>query len=232
MWWAETVNYGLSYISREATVGDFVILLNDDINLDYDSIPNLVQASQHNPNALIGAINLILDAVTHERRVYSSGGFYNLLTARHKSNIAPQTIFLDTYPELIETDFLYGRLLIIPWLAFNEGHFFDSNNFPQYSADEDFTYSVKLRGYPVYVSTKSVVFVNAETTAKFNLSFRLSGIKGVLNSMTSFNSCYNLKQTLIFARKYSPSPIIYTLCRFSIILYKENIQCWLRNRSS
>lgn len=221
MWWTATVNHGIAYISKTARPDDKLLLMNDDIDIAPDALSNLLEASDLHSHALIGAVNLI-HRPNDIPRVYFCGGRYDFHFARHRSNIMEGTPWQVQNSRFIESDFLYGRLLVIPWNIFDLGGRFDDINFPQYCADEDFSYSSKLLGFKILIDTQSLVYVNEDTTARFSLSFFKRGWRGVLQALISFNSCYNLKQSWAFAMRYAKWPIIYTICRYAIILINEN----------
>lgn len=223
MWWTATVNHGVKHIAKTARPGDCVMLMNDDIDLAPDALIRLLEASTLEPRAVIGAVN-IMRRPGEAPRVYFCGGHYDLLFACHKANIPEGMPWKTPASRFLETDFLYGRLLVIPWGVFESGCSFDEETFPQYCADEDFTYSAKRRGFKVLVDTKSIVYVNEATTARFSLSFAKGGWRGVRKALTAFNSCYNWRQGWAFGRRYTRWPLLYTLCRYGIIFVNENLR--------
>lgn len=223
MWWTATVNHGLKHIARTARTGDRVLLMNDDIDLAPDALRRLLEASALEPRAVIGAVNIV-QRPGEEPRVYFCGGRYDLRFARHKANIPEGTPWREPSSRFFETDFLYGRLLVMPWEAFESGCRFDEETFPQYCADEDFAYGAKLRGFKVLVDSTSVVYVNESTTARFSLSFGKGGLRGVCKALTAFNSCYNWRQSWAFGRRYAHWPAVFVLCRYGIILVNENLR--------
>ena len=222
MWWTATVNHGLAYLNSKARPGDRVLLMNDDIDLAPEALVRLLESSNAEPQAVIGAVNLV-QRNDQELQVYSCGGQYDLCYARHKANIPMGTLWNPPAKRLVESDFLYGRLLVIPWDAFVAGCTFDEEVFPQYCADEDFTFGAKLRGFNVLIDTQSIVYVNEATTANFSLSFYKKGFQGVCNALTAFNSAYNLRQGWEFSKRYAKWPIIYILFRYLILFYNTYI---------
>ena len=197
--------------------------MNDDVKLDDKSLVNLINSDVYGEKTIVGAINIIESQIHNEKMIYFSGGHYDLVFARHKSNFPMYTLVPTKINRFLDTDYIYGRLLSIPACIFLRTNVnFDYVSFPQYLADEVFTYEAKLIGYKLVIDTTSIVYVNQETTAKFSLSFKKSGLKGVLDSLTSFKSVYNLKQNWIFAKKFSKVSYIYILFRFFILFYSEN----------
>ncbi|MEO4028921.1 glycosyltransferase family 2 protein [Chromobacterium vaccinii] len=231
MWWTATVNHGLKHIAKTARAGDRVLLMNDDIDLAPMALIRLLEASELEPGAVIGAVNIV-HRPGEEAQVYFCGGRYDLRFARHKVNIRGGAPWQEPASRFLETDFLYGRLLVIPWSVFEAGCGFDEEVFPQYCADEDFAYGAKLRGFKVLVDSRSVVYVNEETTASFSLSLGKGGWRGVRKALTAFNSCYNWRQGWAFSRRYAKWPAIYMLCRYGIIFISENLRTLARKQQS
>ena len=223
MWWTATVNHGLNYIAAMAQDGDRVILMNDDVDLDPQALPHLLEASQLEPRSVIGAVNL-----THrpgeEPRVYFCGGHYDLRFARYRVDIPEGTLWRIPEARFFETDYLYGRLLIIPWDAIKHGCRFDAETFPQYCADEDFAFDAKLRGFRILVDSRSLVYVNNDTTARFSLNIFRNGLRGVRQALTAHNSYYNWKQGWAFARRYARWPVVFMFFRFTHFIVKENFR--------
>jgi GT2 family glycosyltransferase len=223
MWWTQTVDFGINSILKYLNTYDRIILMNDDVKLDSNTLKNLISSVCHNKDAIIGAINLIESPQKNDKLIYFAGGHYDLYFARHKTNFHKHTLLPTNSDRFIDTDFIYGRLLSIPASLFLSTNIkFNYHCFPQYLADEAFTYESKLNGYKLAIDTNTIVYVNQETTAKFSLSFRLVGIKGIYEALTSFNSVYNLRQNWIFAKKFSKLSYIYIIFRFLILFYNEN----------
>ncbi len=223
MWWAATVNHGLSYIAATARARDRVILMNDDVDLDPQALTHLLEASRLEPRSVIGAVNLAY-CPGEKPRVYFCGGQYDLCFARHKTNIPQDTPWRNPEKRFLETEFLFGRLLIIPWEAIQSGCRFDAETFPQYCADEEFAFDARLRGFKVLMDSKSLVYVNTETTARFSLNLFKSGFCGIQRALTAHNSYYNWKQGWAFARRYARWPIVFMFCRYGIIVLNENLR--------
>lgn len=223
MWWTATVNHGLKYIAVTARAGDRIILMNDDVDLDDQALTNLVAGARLEPRALIGAVNLVQEG-NDAPRVYFCGGRYDLRFARHKADVPQGKIWYTPETRFLETDFLFGRLLIIPWEAFEKGCRFDADTFPQYCADEEFSFDAKRRGFKVLVDSQSLVYVNTETTASFSLDIFRDGLRGVRKALTAHNSAYNWRQGWAFARRYARWPFVFMFFRYAIIALNENIR--------
>jgi hypothetical protein len=56
------------------------------------------------------------------------------------------------------------------------------------------------------------------------LSLKKCGFWGVMKSLSSFNSCYNFRQNWLFARRYAKVPLVYIICRYTILFINENFR--------
>ncbi len=230
MWWTATVNHGINHIAKTARTGDRVILMNDDVYLDPQALNLLIEASIQEPQAIIGAVNL-LHRSGDEPRVFFCGGQYDLRFARHKVNIKNGRPWRVPSGRFLETDIIYGRLLIIPWVVFQNGCRFDEETFPQYGSDEDFCYARKLHGFKLLIDSKSIVYVNEETTSIFSLNLRKVGLNGIRTALTAFNSPYNWKQGWAFARRYAKWPCLFMFSKYSRYFISENRMLVFRRRA-
>jgi GT2 family glycosyltransferase len=224
MWWTESINLGIVHIEKYANPGDRVIVMNDDVDLDPNALDSLIEASELQPNSIIGALQLLCDSeIEGESRVYFCGARYDFLLGCARPNRKQGTVWNRPESRFLETQYLFGRLLIIPWKAFMRGCRFDAGSFPQYLADEDFSLDAGFRGFKSIIDCKSIVYVNMITTARFSLSFFNNGLKGIKNSLTAFNSYYNFKQNWIFSKRYAQIPSIFMLFKYSRIFLSENL---------
>lgn len=223
-WWTSSINYGLDYISKYAFKGDKVLLLNDDISLDKNSIQNITQASKIRPKSIIGGVNLVANNLNNKTHVYFCGAKYNLFTGKTKIFYPFKSLWEKPQFRFIESDYVYGRFMLIPWEVYLSGIAFDSKFFPQYLADEDFCFSAKKKGHDVLIDTKSIVYVNEDTTTKFSLNYKLTGFRGIMESLTKFNSPYCIKQWFIFTFRHSKFPIFFFLYRYISMFLGENFK--------
>lgn len=223
MWWTESINLGIVHIGKYANPGDHVIIMNDDVDLDPEALYRLIEASKLQPDSIIGALQLLSDSGGgNESRVYFSGARYDFLLGCARPNLKQGTVWSQSDSRFIDTQYLFGRLLIIPWRAFMMGCRFDASSFPQYLADEDFSLDAGLKGFKSLIDCKSIVYVNMTTTGRFSLSIFSGGLKGIKNSLTAFNSYYNFKQNWNFSKRYAQIPLIFILCKYGRIFLSEN----------
>ena len=69
-WWTGSTRHGIDYVLQRCHPEDAVVLLNDDTMVDPDFVGRLRQASEANPDSLIGSV--VLDI--NQRDVITDGG--------------------------------------------------------------------------------------------------------------------------------------------------------------
>lgn len=142
LWWTAATNLGVRYALENGT--DYILTLNDDTIATPDFLEKMIYWAEKKPKALLGAF--ALDANTKEP-VY--GGeimtWYNA-SSKKLLGIVPK----EKQKGLHSVTHFPGRGLLIPKITFEKIGYFDVNNFPQRSADLDFTLRASRNGFPVY----------------------------------------------------------------------------------
>jgi GT2 family glycosyltransferase len=103
---------------------------------------------------------------------------------------------------------LPGRGTLIPMQVFFEIGLFDSKNFPQYAADEDFSLNARKNGWKLLVPTGTYLMSHIEAMGTDINSARFS-LKYYRNLFFSIKSPINLKIRYRWAMKNSPLKFFY-----------------------
>ena len=225
-WWSKSMNMGIDAVLKIAATNDLVLTMNDDTDFNINYIESFYKESLRYPNTLIGSLNLIKMNID---RIFSAGGRYDLLFSNHLANY-PSGIPYNrkNIKDYLTTDYLPGRGTLIPVKTFREIGNYDAENFPQYIADEEFSYRAKLRGYNCIVSSKVKVYVNTDSTG-LNFFNNKINYKMFFKSLTAINSINNLKYRANFAYKHSKYPLVYLIFNYSRLFIKSFIQIIFKN---
>ena len=220
-WWSKSMNMGIDAVLKIAATNDLVLTMNDDTDFNHSFVETFYKESLRYPNSLIGSLNLIK---MNTDRIFSAGGRYDLLFSNHKVNYPIGTPYNDNLFEgHLITDYLPGRGTLIPVKTFREIGYYDDENFPQYIADEEFSYRAKLKGYNCIISTKAKVYVNTDSTGLNFINNKIN-YKMFYKSLTAINSINNLKYRVNFAYKHSKYPLVYIIFNYSRLFIKSFIQ--------
>ncbi len=168
LWWAESTNIGVKYaIAQGAT---HIMTLNDDTVPYEDYIEKMYYWMKKEPSALLGA--LPIDNFTSK---IEYGG-----EILHWNN-GISTYLINTLSEekqigLHEVNVYPGRGLVIPVKVFEKIGLYDSKNFPQTVADNDFAFRAVNNGFKIYINydAKIKTFPNESAVERLwkNRSFK------------------------------------------------------------
>lgn len=170
LWWTGAVNVGVRYVIRKSTFAqDFILVINDDVQVGEDYLRSLVDIGVSNPKTIIGSICVN----SNTNRVMYAGLSLNRLKARFVpkySNYKP-----DEVPEhLISSDILPGRGMLIPLGIFKSIGLFNESKLPHYGADNEFSWRARKKGFELRIATNCRVFTESKEDAiyRFRSSFR------------------------------------------------------------
>lgn len=156
LWWAGGTNLGVKYAIEKKF--DFVLTINNDSEIEPDTLRNLVTAAHENPNTIIGS-RIMLD---RQGTIWSLG-----VSALWKAN---SFLRLDYYndsesiiqklPNPLPTTCLTGNGTLVSVDVFKKIGLYESKFCPQYHADSEFTLRAKSKGIPSVVALDAVVYNN------------------------------------------------------------------------
>lgn len=166
LWWAEATNVGVRYAMNHGAT--YIMTLNDDTVPEPDYMEKMIYWSHQKPDALLGAF--AIDANTKksiyggENRSWKTGkSIYNLdiLTTNQQHGLHPVSHFP-------------GRGLLIPKKVFETIGLYDSKNFPQTIADNDFTHRAKNGGFKIYCNFDAKISIYPDESAAVSLKKKKS----------------------------------------------------------
>ncbi len=198
-WWTKSVNKGIQYaLTMDATV---IITINDDTVLFKDFIEKMLYWHQENPLALLGA--LALNSKTSE--FLYGGEIVNWWTAGSKKLI--NTLKKSEMTGLHQVTHFPGRGLLIPRQVFEEIGYFDEKNFPQRSADLDFTFRASRAGFRIYCNYDAKIFMYPQECGDYEYRQGKSLIKYYKHLFT-LKGGGNIIEFVKFAIKNAPVPYL------------------------
>ena len=159
LWWAGGTNKGIRYALDNGA--DYILTLNNDVEVDPAFLTALFRCAEANPRSLVGAKIYNYhkrDEVTYFGGAidWAKGEIYHIC-GRERDDP-------ERFSKLQEAEWLTGMGILIKASYFNEIGFFDSNKFPQYAADADFTMRARQKGYRLLVEPNSIIWNKIEST--------------------------------------------------------------------
>ncbi|MDI6716136.1 MAG: glycosyltransferase family 2 protein [Actinomycetota bacterium] len=188
LWWTGANVLGVNYILKEASSDDFVLLLNNDLEVEKDYIEQLVTVSLKNYRAIVGST--IIDANNPENieAGVKLDAHLSITTKANKQEIEACEFNTDV-------DVLPGRGTLVPIEVFKKIGNFDVKRLPHYGADYEFMVRAKRAGYKLVVSHKAKVYAD----------YSVSGLEPPAKKTISMRECFNLmfsKKSKINVRYY------------------------------
>jgi GT2 family glycosyltransferase len=218
LWWANATNLGVKYALNVSTSinDDFILTLNNDLEVPIDYLKNIYANVLLYPNSIIGSVGV---NIKNPEFMEYCGVKWNQFNAKQYSlskKYNHSYSLFKSKSQIIESDFLSGRGTLIPLGLFKKIGLYDSVNFPQYAADNDFSlrarkYGCKLLIHPdIYVLSH----INETGTNLINVKYRFMDIKKLFFSI---KSPLNVKIRYRFAMKNTRLQFIYFLLDMSRI---------------
>ncbi|WPP50277.1 glycosyltransferase family 2 protein [Catalinimonas niigatensis] len=206
LWWTGGTNMGVEYALKTAKDNDFVLTLNNDLEIGKDYLEQLLKVYQQFKPCLVGSVSVNSQK---PEQVEFLGSKNRLITGRSRlpiKEILPYSTLKQTY-DVLESDVLPGRGTLIPIPVFKKIGLFDFEHFPQYIADYDFSKRAKYAGFKLLVSTKAVVKSVVESTG---VTYVIDPtFKTFFKGLTSIKSPTQMKIRYYWAIRHSPIGILY-----------------------
>ena len=192
LFWGGAISLGIEYVIKISQSKDWVLLVNNDVELSQDAISNLIkEAEKKDRKVIVGALTVNADDKT---TIITSGTivkswFLNITKHVYKGICVNQ--ILDRDPIMV--DFLTGRSLLHPVEIFYTAGNYDAKTFSHYGADDEFSMRVKKYGFSTLLCLSSIVFLHQNEKYEKkkidfkNFFFTIFGKKSSSNIINKFN---------------------------------------------
>ncbi len=153
LWWTRATNVGVRHALDAGS--QYVLTLNNDVEVDRDLIASLVRAARDSPGAVVGSkVNYLSDP----DRVWFFGAYFDHATG----DIALAGGLDSEFSHSQRAQMLTGMGMMIPRETFDAVGLFDADAFPHYLADSDFSLRAKACGHELIVDPASKVYADVE----------------------------------------------------------------------
>lgn len=194
LWWSGATNLGVEYAIAHG--GDYIYTVNNDVELEVNTISTLVRVAQQNPNTLVG--NTIYD-IENKKNIWYYGGIFNrkkgILEHKDGENLKLKN---KTYT----TEWATGMGLLIPKEAYDKAGQYDINYFPQYMGDADFSQRAKKAGFKLLVSSQAKLYSDTKSAWIDKKNFKSKPWKFIYEVFFSIRSPYWLRMRRRFYKLY------------------------------
>lgn len=149
LWWTGAINAAIRSIMSHTDDTDYLLLINDDVNIDEDYLKNLVAVAEDNPDTIIGSTCIDQDT----NRIIYTNRIFDKVSAKfvspHRNQYADE---LSKRAKEYESHLLYGRGMLIPFKVIKFTGLFDEKHLPHYGADSEFSWRARKQGFKLICS--------------------------------------------------------------------------------
>jgi GT2 family glycosyltransferase len=140
------VEYALEHAGEQ----DFVFTLNNDTELENDTLQKLVEFAGDRPNSIIGAVNVFYsEPFKIEPSAFKKAGSGFFKKMPHRVNEWAEDLALQ--PDFMKVDALSGKGVLIPVIVFKKIGLYNFKKLPHYHADTEFTLRAARAGINVFI---------------------------------------------------------------------------------
>ena len=165
LFWTGAIRLGVNYVLNVSHKNDWVLLVNNDVELDQECIDKLVRFSnKYNRKVIVGALsidskdkNTIIKSGTVVRSWFFNWNM-QILNKYKLSNIKSK--------KEVEANLLTGRCLLHPVEIFKKIGNYNSEKLPHYGGDDEFTARARSFGYKLFVLPSAIVFLDQNNSHK------------------------------------------------------------------
>lgn len=201
LWWTGAINVGIRYTMKIAEQKDYILVLNDDLIVNYDYLEKLLLLAKEKKNALIGSVTTDINNPT----VIDNGGSYiNWITAKCVKLNNKQKLFSfpENYYQKVST--LTGRGTLIPVRVFKEIGLYNDKHLKQ-CGDTELPLRAKKAGYELFISYSAIVKSHLKSSDQINISNKYK-IKDLIQYYFGMRSHMRLKYRFYFALSAKKNP--------------------------
>lgn len=199
LFWTAAINMGIRYALYQGA--DKVMTLNNDTVAAPDFIMNMLQWSEKEPNALLGA----LDIDYKSKKPYYGGEVTHEIwnTTKFLLEELPQK----EWSGLHEVSLFPARGLLIPRKVFEEIGLFEERRLPHYMADYDFTVMARRHGFKVYCNYDAKLYTYPEEGGDHKIR-KQKTLHNYYDHLFSIKGGGNLKNFTVYTLRNSPAWLV------------------------
>lgn len=186
-WYTKSMNEGFKY--AENLKPDYVLTLNDDIEIDNNYVETLVgDIMKFKGNCIMGTLSLT-NTIPHK---IVEAGIKKII--KWRSKLVLYYKFLEPvgdkklkgiYPSVV----LPGRGMLIPYNILKKMNYFDES-FKQYSSDFDFCLRARKSGYNSYISWNAKIYSYVDKSSKSSSFIRKSFLDFIKEFFNPYSRIY------------------------------------------
>ena len=152
--WGGAINLGINYIIKNHPQDEWILLINNDVEVKKNYVDNLLKIAKKNYPAAVGSV-----VKNAKNEIISIGPKIDSLKLEIKE-IYKKNSFFQKGGILEDVDALSGRGVIYPLKSIIETKGLNSIIFPHYLGDYSLSMKIKKKGYKLITSLEAIVFTD------------------------------------------------------------------------
>ena len=147
---------GINYIIKNHPTDEWILLINNDVEINKDYVDNLLKIAKKNYPAAVGSV------VKNKKNEIISLGPKVDASKLEVKDIYEKHLDFKKENILEDVDALSGRGVIYPLKSIIETKGLNSRIFPHYFGDYSLSMKIKKKGYKLIISMEAIVFTDED----------------------------------------------------------------------
>lgn len=191
LFWGGAIHFGIEYLLTKCNRGDFILLVNNDVELDLNVVKLLRDHIVSKDRRVIAGA-LAVDQSDRSSIVKSGTVVKNWFLNITEHLFLGQNFKSLKSDEAMKVDFITARCLLHPVEVFWQAGNYDANSFIHYGGDDEFSMRVKKFGIEAHLLPSAVVFLANSPGLKSGPFETLFGIRSSSNIINKMRLSYRV----------------------------------------
>jgi len=203
LFWTGAVKLGIEYVLNICNKEDWILLMNNDVQVKNDTIEKLVSFSNNlNRKVIVNAVSV--DSSDQDTIIKSGTKILSWALNRTKHVYHGASLKSLLSYDAVEVDLLTGRCLLHPVEVFDKVANYNPDLLPHYGGDDEFTARAKLFGYKLYILPSAIVYLNQDkvSNVRKNILHELFGVKSSINIVNKWKFARSVVPFFAFPTYY------------------------------
>ena len=225
LWWSGGTNRCIEYALQHGKHGDYIFTLNNDTELEKETLHTLTEFSQKNPRSIVSSGNYF--NVDHNK--IEANGF--VVRNKWPFSLYHKPIFRwgqdvsNLEKRVHEVNSVSGKGVLFPVEVFKEVGLYEEKKLPQYHSDSVLTRKANDAGFKIFVNLDAVIYTDQSATGIGNENSENVSLGEFISSFFSIRSKNYLKglyhrARLIYKYKW-PVYFVFNIVSIKIKYFKR-----------
>lgn len=213
-WWAGAMNECVRKALTIGQINDYIFTLNNDTELEKNTLTKLVCESIKTKRSVMGAVNLFY----YNRNKIEPSAFKLRQKIGGVKRINNWGDDINKFKGNIEVDSLSGKGVLIPSEIFRNIGYYNNTYLPHYHSDNEFLIRAHNRGYRIFICYDAYLYSHQDKTGYGTKASKPDMIP-FINSFFTIKSPHHLTSLYHFNKLISGKKYVFTLtCAIIAIL--------------